>query len=101
LPNDTTHYQKENPMNLIQMYQASAQSAADSCPEGGTRYAAAKWFWFREEVAAAVIASLIFAVLRGAEICGVHPSVTKGAIGDAIVQLGPIGKNGAYLTPDY
>jgi hypothetical protein len=101
LPNDTTHYQKENPMNLIQMYQASAQSAADSCPEGGTRYAAAKWFWFREEVAAAVICWLIFAVLRGAEMLGVHSSVLSGAISDAIYHAGPIGENGAYLKTEF
>jgi hypothetical protein len=89
-------------MNLILMYKCAAESAAASCPEGcGRRYSMFKWHLFREEFAAAVISALIFLVLRGAETLGVHPSVTKGAIGDAICEMGPIGESGAYLTPDY
>jgi hypothetical protein len=89
-------------MNLILMYKCAAESAAASCPEGcGRRYSMFKWHLFREEFASAVIAAAIFVVLYCAEICGVHPSVTKGAIGDAICEMGPIGEKGVYLTPDY
>jgi hypothetical protein len=101
LPNDTTHYQKENPMNLIELYKEAAESAAASCPEGGRLYAETKWHWLRETVGSAVICWLLFAVMRGAEICGVHSSVIEGAISDSIYKMGPCTENNKYLKTEF
>jgi hypothetical protein len=88
-------------MNLIQLYKEAAQSAAASCPEGGNLYTETKWHWFRETVCSTVICWLIFAVLRGAEMLGVHSSVIEGAISDAIYEMGPCTDDHKFLKTEF